>query len=746
MPPKNDATYTIGVAGEDKIIAALGKVEKSVQRSADRSAQSFNKFNSVLSGTQGLMLKLGAVVSVGALVAIAKQANDAADQVGKMSQRVGASVENFHALSIAAATADVPVEGLQKAMFRLNVRLSELRSGEKGAVAAFKAIGLGARDFAGKDSAESIGLVAEAFGRLRDSPEKSARAFGIFGKAAGDLIPLLNDLSETGLQGAIDRARELGIVFTEDTARAAQAINDDFTILSKQTQNLAQQFLEGLAPALHAALTDVSTELGQNSSGFREWGQKVGEFVATAVLGAENFIDRLITSFRKLLLFMKAAGQALVQPFAAGGFFTEANTKAGALESQFRERENKRLERAERVGERVAQGAGGLPALRAGTQDEDAQAQVRERNLDREAREIERLEEQRAGFIRRQAEAEGKRHEQALRDIDAEVAKYDEVLGQLEARGRDVGDRQALVQQLREALEAAEGFRQLSADSESELTSFLRDRASIEAQVGAGLLSQVDAEQQLLALERERLPGLKQTALALLNTARATGDPQAVERASAFIDQIAQIELHAASATALLQRLQATARGTLAEALANAFTNAVAEGERFLDVLRNIGLAVVQAVQQLLALELAKKLVSFIPGFSEGGAVGQFADGGLVSGPGGPTADAIPARLSAGEFVMRAAAVGRPGALAQLEAMNRAGGGTPALRQSAGVRRYAGGGLVVGAGVARADSSLTVGLEDGLVLRHLETAEGQRAVLQVLAKNPRAARNAVGNG
>jgi hypothetical protein len=68
-----------------------------------------------------------------------------------------------------------------------------------------------------------------------------------------------------------------------------------------------------------------------------------------------------------------------------------------------------------------------------------------------------------------------------------------------------------------------------------------------------------------------------------------------------------------------------------------------------------------------------------------GGLVQRRAGGGLVTGPGGPMDDRIPALLSNGEFVVRAAAVARNRAL--LEAIN--GGGPP---------RFAQGGFVGGAG------------------------------------------------
>ena len=66
----------------------------------------------------------------------------------------------------------------------------------------------------------------------------------------------------------------------------------------------------------------------------------------------------------------------------------------------------------------------------------------------------------------------------------------------------------------------------------------------------------------------------------------------------------------------------------------------------------------------------------------------------MVSGPGTATSDSVTARLSAGEFVMRAAAVQRWGPLF-MAALNGMGGRMP----SRGVPRFAGGGMVTaGAG------------------------------------------------
>jgi hypothetical protein len=129
------------------------------------------------------------------------------------------------------------------------------------------------------------------------------------------------------------------------------------------------------------------------------------------------------------------------------------------------------------------------------------------------------------------------------------------------------------------------------------------------------------------------------------------------------------------------------------------------------------------------------------------------AGGGLVSGPGGPTSDSIPARLSAGEFVVRAAAVRAYGAhnLAAINSGIEMGGWVrglhaPAIEMGGSVPHFAEGGLVQGNGQSGKPerSELVIGLEEGIVLKHMSSKAGGKVVVQHLANNPKQASKAIG--
>ncbi|WP_414451291.1 tape measure protein [Burkholderia sp. 22PA0099] len=83
------------------------------------------------------------------------------------------------------------------------------------------------------------------------------------------------------------------------------------------------------------------------------------------------------------------------------------------------------------------------------------------------------------------------------------------------------------------------------------------------------------------------------------------------------------------------------------------------------------------------------------------------ASGGIVRGAGTATSDSIDAKLSDGEFVVRAAAVQRPGVRGLLERINGQGMGAAV---SSGFARFASGGFVGGGGAAGAAGGLALSI------------------------------------
>ncbi len=127
------------------------------------------------------------------------------------------------------------------------------------------------------------------------------------------------------------------------------------------------------------------------------------------------------------------------------------------------------------------------------------------------------------------------------------------------------------------------------------------------------------------------------------------------------------------------------------------------------------------------------------------GGIKKFAGGGLVSGPGSATSDSIPARLSAGEYVVRAAAVRQVG-VAFLDSLN---GLSVGPRFKGGELAFAAGGLVPEVKVPPAQPQMNQAvrivnaIDPGVTHDHLQSPAGERVIVNIIGRNARAIRSAL---
>ncbi|MCU0891157.1 MAG: hypothetical protein MUE77_05295 [Sandarakinorhabdus sp.] len=223
---------------------------KKARRDADQGSKSIAQS---LAGINNMAKLAGAAIAaaVSATVVVAvRDAANAMDDLSKSAQKTGTSATELSKLRWAADLSAVSAEGLDKALIRLNVGLSEMTGKGSEASRALRAMGV----TAGQTTLQAMEQIAEEFANMPDGVEKTTLAYRAFGKAGADLIPLLNGGRE-GLRDAAAEAERLGLVIDGNTARAAEAFNDNLSRLGKVTQGITTQMTAGLVQTL-AAVTD----------------------------------------------------------------------------------------------------------------------------------------------------------------------------------------------------------------------------------------------------------------------------------------------------------------------------------------------------------------------------------------------------------------------------------------------------------------------------------------------------------
>jgi hypothetical protein len=237
----------------------------------------------------------------------------------------------------------------------------------------------------------------------------------------------------------------------------------------------------------------------------------------------------------------------------------------------------------------------------------------------------------------------------------------------------------------------------------------------------------------------------------------AAVDPQQIQEAEDYAQKVKDISVSATLAASDMQQFGKEARtaiqGDLNTFLSSTIESATSVGDAFRKLATSVVESIQKIVTQLLVQIAMTRMLKMIQGAGGGGAAGpgagggfseMFAAGGLVTGPGTSTSDSIPARLSAGEFVLSAKATEAIG-VHTLAQVNR-GVTVPAI-SGLGVAHFAEGGLVQAPGGGPGmDLHLGIGLDEGLVLKHLSSKAAGKVVVQHLSNNPKAANKALQRG
>jgi hypothetical protein len=339
-------------------------------------------------------------------------------------------------------------------------------------------------------------------------------------------------------------------------------------------------------------------------------------------------------------------------------------------------------------------------------------------------------------------------------------------------------EKEALLTQKQSLLENRAQFDELSAQAQRVFEDVARQRGEIEQQASQGLISQQEAENQILALEQSRLPMLQTIADEMQRFAVALGDPALIQAAQALNAALGGFGVKIDEARVAVANFREAASQAIANDLIQFLGSGINQVRSLGDAFRSLALSIVQSLQQIIAkiivLQILKSLGGALGGgaggaanMGSGGGFGGFlfgliggalgggggmASGGLIRGPGTSTSDSIPAMLSVGEFVINARAVSRigPEILAQLNA-----GYQPVILHEELRRRhvqhFAEGGMVKDYGPLGPDDPAyhgsfegTIKLDDGLIMEKMSSAQGTHIIVKRVAENRKAILRALG--
>lgn len=208
-----------------------------------------------------------------------KSAMDYGDQIAKASTKTGIAAEEISGLRWAAEQSGVGFDSLVTAMSRMARTAYDASQGTGEAAKAYAALGISVTDAAGnlRGGKDLFVEIAEKIKNTANPAERAALSMQVFGRAGADLLPLLMT-GAGGIEELTAQAEKLGLVMSEEDAKAAEELNDALE-------------------ALQAGFRGVSMAIGRAAFGTDEYAEKLGE----AVGGVAKWIDNNRTLIKMLM-------------------------------------------------------------------------------------------------------------------------------------------------------------------------------------------------------------------------------------------------------------------------------------------------------------------------------------------------------------------------------------------------------------------------------------------------------------
>ncbi|MGE0357307.1 MAG: hypothetical protein AB7P08_10365 [Burkholderiales bacterium] len=211
----------------------------------DSAARNIQGLVREIDSVRTVLASLGGMFGIAAFASAVQGALNAADEINKLAQKTGLSVEAFQQLKYAAGLAGVDAKALSIGIKGLSTMMVEASDASSQAARVLRALGVDVRGGVN----EAILRLADAFSSLPDGQLKVAAATRVFGKAGQDLIPFLNQGSDA-IRKLADEATRLGIVMSAEATRAAEEYNDNLTRIKATTERLAVAVVNDLSPSL----------------------------------------------------------------------------------------------------------------------------------------------------------------------------------------------------------------------------------------------------------------------------------------------------------------------------------------------------------------------------------------------------------------------------------------------------------------------------------------------------------------
>lgn len=219
-------------------------------------------------------LAAAAVTAARELFDLTKQAAEFQGKMFDLAQQTGLAVKTLSALEVVAKTTGGELGSITQAIVLFQRKLDEAQDPLSKTAEQFRTLGVST-----SDTETSLRSAFQALAAMPEGFAQTNAAAELFGARGGKQVLAILKETNGDLDGAIKRFEALGIVITDDAARAADIFNDELALLEFQTRALTAAFARDLIPIM----VDVIRSLGGLASAIRPVASAFGTLLSVSL-------------------------------------------------------------------------------------------------------------------------------------------------------------------------------------------------------------------------------------------------------------------------------------------------------------------------------------------------------------------------------------------------------------------------------------------------------------------------------
>lgn len=292
------------------LMAKIGLDNSEYNKALGDSESKFQGFGKTIASGAKTIGKVGvaAFAAIGSAIggmttALIKNAGETAayaDNIDKMSQKLGFSAEKYQEWDFILQHSGSSIESVKGALIKLE------KAAETGGE-AFERLGINQEQFLAMGSQEQFETAVAALQGVTDETERAKLAQELFGKSYMELMPLLNTSAEA-TEEMRQQVHELGGVMSDDAVKAGAQFQDSLqnlkTAMTGAKNNLMGEFLPSLSTAmdgLSMLFAGDESGIGKLKEGITSFAETVNKVLPTAIQTISGIAEALLSALPDLI-------------------------------------------------------------------------------------------------------------------------------------------------------------------------------------------------------------------------------------------------------------------------------------------------------------------------------------------------------------------------------------------------------------------------------------------------------------